>query len=155
MPLHEQRACKARSTHTSRSIGCIMSVRSTRRRARSAPASRGEPALDSPQAEEIAPASRDEPALDSEQAEEIDDILNGRFRVRWQVYLQEWDVWKQYTAVQSSSIEAAWQAEATELDIGSEEDDEELWAINLISLTQTNRYSGTSRPIQRVVVTHR
>ena len=81
--------------------------------------------------------------------------MNDRFLVRWQVYLRDWDVWKQYTAVQSSSIEAAWQAEAAELDIGSEEDGEEPWTINLISLTQTNRYSGTSRPIQRVLVTHR
>jgi len=102
-----------------------------------------------------APATKREPALDGPQAQELDGIVNACYWVHWQVYLREWDCWKQYSEVQSSSIEEAWQADAVEVEIGEEHDEEEPWIINLIALTQTNRYSGTSRPIQRVLVTHR
>ena len=100
------------------------------------------------------PASGSHPAAEGPLAEEVDGIRNGRFRVVWQVYLSEWEVWKAYTDVQSSQIEAAWQAEAAELEVVSV-DDGEAWTINLVSLTQTNNYTGTRRPIQRVLVTHR
>ena len=88
-------------------------------------------------------------------ADEVDGIRHGRYTVRWQVYLSEWDVWKAYTPRQSSRIEAAWQAHAAQVDIVSDEDDYVYWSLCLVSLLQTNIKSDTRRPIQRTLVTHR
>ena len=101
------------------------------------------------------PVTIRKPAFDSRRDQEVDGISNGRYRVRWQVFLREWGIWHQYSEVQSSTIEEAWQHDAREVEIGEEHDEQEPWVINFTALTQTNRYTGTSRPIQRVLVTHK
>ena len=101
------------------------------------------------------PASARKPELEGPHAEEVDGILNGRFWVRWQVYLEEWNCWMQYSDVQSSSMERAWQREAVEIEICAHHPERQTWTINFISLTQTNNRSGTTRKIQRALVTHR
>ena len=87
--------------------------------------------------------------------EEVAGIREGRYWVRWQVYLREWDCWKSYSISQSSCIEAAWQAGAAGVDIGEDEESSDTWHINLIALMQSNLRSGTSRPIHRMLITHK
>ena len=102
-----------------------------------------------------APAGlRDRTLEEHQQAQAEEGILRSPHFIRWQVYLREWEVWKQYSRRQSNIIERAWHAEAAEVDLGPDDDDDEPWTLNFVALTQTNKYSGTSRPIQRVLVTH-
>ena len=85
---------------------------------------------------------------------EVDGILNRRFRVFWQVYLEEWDVWKQYTATQSQQIEAAWRGMAREVEVEKGHGQDGTWNVNLVSMTQLNPYTGVRRDIQRILKTH-
>ena len=87
--------------------------------------------------------------------DEVDGILHGRCWVLWQVYLEDWDVWASYTPKQSNRIEAAWRAMATTVDVGWEDDDEEGWPVNLVSMTQWDPNTETSRPVMRILVTHK
>ena len=73
-------------------------------------------------------------------------ILAGRYKVQWQVYLQEWDCWKSYSISHNTRIEAAWQAGVSELDVGDDESQRDSWNINLIDMLQRNISTGRSRP---------
>ena len=104
--------------------------------------------------------SRSEPAAgrsatrDSVHAEEIRGVTERRYVVGWQVYLKEWDCWKSYTPLQTGQLEAAWHSEAAFCEL-SDEEGHDCWRVCFVSMAQCNTASGTRRPVQRILITHR
>ena len=79
--------------------------------------------------------------------------LADRYKVRWECWLEEWELWSEYSPAARTVIEAAWQRGATSVLAGPEDHDEK-WTICFISMTQTNCRYGTSRTVRRILVTH-
>ena len=92
--------------------------------------------------------------VDAVREDEVDGIRNGRYRVQWQVYDDDWNEWMDYVPSHNTRIEAAFQQDALQLDIGNEEERRDTWHINLVSLPQKNLHTERVRPIQRVLITH-
>ena len=82
-------------------------------------------------------------------------IPGRRNEVGWQVYLREWDCFISYSASQTRAIEVAWQQEKSQVTIGGDHETSHTWVICFNSMTQTNAETGTRRPLQRILITHK
>ena len=74
--------------------------------------------------------------------------------MQWQVYLIENECLKSYDSSHNTRIEAAWQAGASVLALGDDNSGWDSWNINFVRMLQRNIWTGTTRPIQRVLITH-
>ena len=67
-----------------------------------------------------------------------------KFSVRWQCFLEEYEMWSDYDPTDGGKIEAAWQAEATSVIVGQME----MYEVSFVAMLQRNRYSEKNRPVQ-------
>lgn len=79
--------------------------------------------------------------------------LSAAFPVVWQVFLREWDMWKDFSLDQSRHLEAAWDAMDHRVFV-DDGDWHDRWLVDFGRMTQTSMHTGTRRAIRRVCVTH-
>ena len=79
------------------------------------------------------------------------------YRVVWQCELDYvWQTWADYNAADTLTLELAWSAMASEVELEAERPHgrAEFWCISFVSMLQTNMRSGTTRRVRRVLVTN-
>ena len=84
--------------------------------------------------------------------------LSQWFAVQWQCEIDlAWRYWVDYTPQQNRSIENAYEAMATEIELEGDEEQEHQghWVIRFAPMLQENLKTGTFRRVRRILVTHR
>ena len=101
-----------------------------------------------------APAPRARPGRDAASVEDACvAVLVRTYQVVWQVEMDmEWSMWLDYPADQSRRVEAAWQAMAARVEVGSTAW-ADGWLLDFRHMVQTGD-SGRRRRIRRVLITN-